>query len=88
MADREPDLTKPVKIAESPVALTEWKKFVKEKGFTFTNVYDPTNRAIYGKYFVDITPELYVMDKDRILVGKNLHANQLEQVFERELKKN
>lgn len=66
----------------------EWKKFVQEKGFTFTNVFDPTNRAIYAKYFVDITPELYVLNKDRTIVGKNLHANQLESVFERELKKN
>ncbi|MFN0033818.1 MAG: redoxin domain-containing protein [Saprospiraceae bacterium] len=65
----------------------EWKKFVREKGFTFTNVFDPTNRAIYAKYFVDITPELYVLNKDRTIIGKNLHANQLEQIFERELKK-
>jgi len=65
----------------------EWRKFVKEKGFTFTNVFDPTNRAIYAKYFVDITPEIYVLNKDRIIVGKNLHPNQLETIFERELKK-
>lgn len=65
----------------------DWKQFSKEKGFTFTNVYDPSNRAIYAKYFVDITPELYVLNKDRILIAKNLHANQLEEVFERELKK-
>lgn len=65
----------------------EWKKFVKEKGFTFTNVFDPTNRAIYAKYFVDITPELYVLNKDRTIIAKNLHANQLETIFERELKK-
>jgi peroxiredoxin len=65
----------------------EWKAFVKEKGFTFTNVFDPTNRAIYAKYFVDITPEIYVLNKDRIIVSKNLHPNQLETVFERELKK-
>jgi len=65
----------------------EWKAFVKKNGFTFTNVYDPTNRAIYAKYFVDITPELYVLNKDRIIVGKNLHPEQLEEVFERELKK-
>ena len=65
----------------------EWKKFVKEKGFTFTNVFDPTNRAIYAKYFVDITPEIYVLNKDRIIVGKNLHPNQLETIFERELRK-
>ncbi len=65
----------------------EWKKFVKEKGFTFTNVFDPTNRAIYAKYFVDITPEIYVLNKDRIIVGKNLHPDQLPTIFERELKK-
>ncbi len=65
----------------------EWKQFVQEKGFTFTNVFDPTNRAIYAKYFVDITPEIYVLNKDRIIVGKNLHPNQLETIFERELKK-
>ena len=65
----------------------EWKQFVKEKGFTFTNVFDPTNRAIYAKYFVDITPEIYVLNKDRIIIGKNLHPNQLETVFEREFKK-
>jgi peroxiredoxin len=65
----------------------EWKKFVKEKGFTFTNVYDPSNRAIYAKYFVDITPELYLLNKDRTIIGKNLHANQLEAMFEKEFKK-
>ncbi|MFN0015464.1 MAG: redoxin domain-containing protein [Saprospiraceae bacterium] len=65
----------------------EWRKFVKSSGFTFTNVFDPTNRAIYAKYFVDITPELYVLNKDRIIVGKNLAAGQLETVFEREMKK-
>lgn len=65
----------------------EWRTFVKKNGFTFTNVFDPTNRAIYAKYYVDITPELYVLNKDRIIVAKNLVAGQLETVFERELKK-
>lgn len=66
---------------------TEWKEFVKKNGFTFTNVFDPTNRAIYAKYFVDITPELYVLNKDRTIVAKNLKAEQLETIFERELRK-
>jgi peroxiredoxin len=65
----------------------EWQEFIKVHNFTFTNVFDPTNRAIYAKYFVDITPELYILNKDRKIVAKNLHANQLEEVFERELKK-
>ncbi|MEO6039136.1 MAG: redoxin domain-containing protein [Saprospiraceae bacterium] len=63
----------------------EWREFEKKNHFTFTNVFDPTNRAIYGKYFVDITPELYVLNKDRIIVAKNLHADQLEEVFAREM---
>ncbi|MCC6280670.1 MAG: redoxin domain-containing protein [Saprospiraceae bacterium] len=65
----------------------EWKAFVKKNGFTFTNVFDPTNRAIYAKYFVDITPELYVLNKDRTIVAKNLKSEQLETIFERELRK-
>lgn len=65
----------------------EWKKFVKKNGFTFTNVFDPTNRAIYAKYFVDITPELYILNKDRTIIAKNLAASQLETIFEREMKK-
>ena len=63
------------------------KAFTLKHGFKFPVVFDPTNRAIYAKYFVDITPELYVLDKDRIIVAKNLHAEQLEEVFQRELKK-
>lgn len=65
----------------------EWREFIKKQRFTFTNVFDPTNRAIYAKYYVDITPELYILNKDRIIVAKNLVAGQLETVFERELKK-
>lgn len=65
----------------------EWREFVKKQRFTFTNVFDPTNRAIYAKYYVDITPELYILNKDRIIVAKNLVAGQLETIFERELKK-
>ncbi len=65
----------------------EWKEFLRKYGFTFTNVFDPSNRAIYGKYYVDITPELYILNKDRTIVAKNLKANQLEEVFQREFRK-
>ncbi len=65
----------------------DWKAFVRKNRFSFTNVFDPTNRAIYAKYYVDITPELYLLNKDRIIVAKNLVAGQLETMFERELRK-
>ena len=65
----------------------DWREFVKKNHFTFTNVFDPTNKAIYAKYYVDITPEIYVLNKDRIIVAKNLVAEQLETILERELAK-
>ncbi|MFN8301838.1 MAG: redoxin domain-containing protein [Saprospiraceae bacterium] len=65
----------------------EWRDFLVKEGFTFTNVFDPSNRAIYAKYFVDITPELYVLNKDRIIVAKNLNVDQLDTIVEREFRK-
>jgi peroxiredoxin len=65
----------------------EWSAFIKKTNFSFTNVFDPTYRAIYAKYYVDNTPELYVLDKNKKIVAKNLNANQLETIFEREFKK-
>jgi thiol-disulfide isomerase/thioredoxin len=65
----------------------EWSTFIKKTNFSFTNVFDPTYRAIYAKYYVDNTPELYILDKNKTIVAKNLNANQLETIFEREFKK-
>lgn len=65
----------------------DWKAFVAQHKFSFTNVFDPTNVAIYAKYFVDITPELYILNKERTIVAKNLNADQLSTMLDRELKK-
>ena len=66
----------------------EWRDYVKKTGMdAWTNVYDPTNRAIYAKYFVDVTPELYLLNKDRIIIGKNLKVDQVDIIIERDKKK-
>ncbi|TXF90780.1 redoxin domain-containing protein [Neolewinella aurantiaca] len=58
---------------------TKWKNFVKANGMSeWTNVYDPTNRSIFKTYYVDNTPELYLLNKDRVIVGKNLKVAQLK----------
>ncbi len=62
----------------------EWKDYIKKTGMNFTNVHDPTNKSIYAKYFVDQTPELYVLNKDRIIIGKNLKVNQIETIINRD----
>ncbi len=62
----------------------EWKAYIKEKKMNFTNVFDPTNRSIYAKYYVNVTPEIYVLNKDRTIIGKNLKVFQIDQIIERD----
>jgi peroxiredoxin len=61
----------------------KWKAFVKQYGLDkFTNVYDPTNRSIFKTYYVDNTPELYLLGPDRKIVSKNLKVTQLAQAIQ------
>jgi len=58
---------------------TKWKNFINANGMgSWTNVYDPTNRSIFKTYYVDNTPELYLLNKDREIVAKNLKVSQLK----------
>ncbi|MCB0572418.1 MAG: redoxin domain-containing protein [Phaeodactylibacter sp.] len=62
----------------------EWKDYIAKTGMPWTNVFDPTNKAIYTKYYVDITPEIYVLGPDRTIIAKNLKVNQIPEVIERD----
>lgn len=62
----------------------EWRKFIQSSGLPGTHVFDPTNRSIYGKYYVDNTPEVYVLNKDRTIIGKNLKIEQIETIINRD----
>jgi len=62
----------------------KWEQYIDKTGMTFTNVFDPTNKAIYATYYVDQTPELYVLNPDRIIIGKNLKVNQIETIINRD----
>ena len=62
----------------------KWSQYIAKTGMTFTNVFDPTNKAIYATYYVDQTPELYVLNPDRIIIGKNLKVNQIETIINRD----
>ncbi|NAS11126.1 redoxin domain-containing protein [Flavobacteriaceae bacterium R33] len=60
---------------------TEWRDYVAKSGMPWTNVFDPTNRSIYGKYYVDITPEIYVLNPERTIIAKNLQVHHLAEVI-------
>lgn len=65
----------------------ELKTFVQQYNLPWANVFDPTNRAIYATYFVDITPEIYVLNPQRKIIGKNLKVEQISTIIERDQKK-
>lgn len=60
---------------------TELRDYINKVGMDFTYIYDSTNRSIYAKYYVNVTPELYVLNKERKIIGKNLKVFQIETVI-------
>lgn len=65
-----------------------WRRYIEKEGLTWHNVIDPRYESrYYSKYNVDITPEMYVLDQNRRIVGMNLKAEQLPIIFEKELAK-
>lgn len=65
----------------------EWKQYIKEYNMQWPNVFDPTNRAIYKKYYVNVTPEIYVLNPDRTIIAKNLKVHQIAEMIERDMNK-
>ena len=65
-----------------------WRNYVQKNGLTWHNGFDPENKSDYQyKWHMDITPEIYVINKDFEIVAKDLKAFQLPEVFARELAK-
>lgn len=64
----------------------EWKNYIAKNGLgNWINVHDPSNKAIYATYFVDHTPEIYVLDPQRTIIAKNLKVEQIATVLERDM---
>lgn len=66
----------------------KWKDYINKNGMQgFTNVFDPTNKSIYAKYYVDHTPELYLLNPSRTIIGKNLKVDQVSEMIDRDKSK-
>lgn len=63
---------------------TKWKEYIQKGNLSWTNVYDPTNKSIYAKYYVDHTPEMYLLNKERKIIGKNLKTFQIDTMIEKD----
>ncbi|MCB0628721.1 MAG: redoxin domain-containing protein [Lewinella sp.] len=62
----------------------EWTGYIAKNGMNWINVHDPSNKSIYATYFVDHTPEIYVLDPQRTIIAKNLKVEQIATVIERD----
>lgn len=68
---------------------TKWKAFIQKNGMSFKNAIDPERASRYDrKYHIDITPELYVLDKNNKIIASNLSPNQLPGFLEAERGRN
>ena len=64
---------------------TKWKNYINSNRLQeWTHVYDPTNKSIYGKYFVDVTPEIYLLNPERKIIAKNLKTHQIITMIEQD----
>jgi peroxiredoxin len=69
-------------IASMASDVAQWQNFAKKYGVNWTDVVDFKLESRYNdKYFIDITPEIYVLDTNNRIVAKNLKASQLEEVI-------
>ncbi len=64
----------------------EWKQFGHRFNMPWRDVFDATNASWYPKYFVDLTPEVYLLDQNRKIVAKNIKVTQLPILFKRYLR--
>ena len=60
------------------------RDYITKNRIPFVTTFDPTNRAIYAKYYVNVTPEVYVLNKQRVIIGKNLKIDQVMTVIDRD----
>jgi thiol-disulfide isomerase/thioredoxin len=67
-----------------PDKMPECWKYMKEKGFDdFINTIDPYMISRYKTlYNVETTPQIFVLDENKIIRSKNIEAKQLDEVIE------
>jgi len=65
----------------------KWINFINEYQLTWTNVIDTKNESkFYSKYYIDITPGLYVLDSNNKIVCKQVMPDRLESTIEEYIK--
>ena len=57
----------------------EWEKFVADGKYDWINVWDPTRQSRFPEYYnVSTTPQIYLLDKDKRIIGRRLDSENLD----------
>lgn len=63
-----------------------WKKYIAENKLPWINVHDPYKESNYHKYYdINSTPVIYLLNKDKKIIGKRLSAEQTIDFIQRGL---
>lgn len=66
----------------------KWKNFRQKYGINWIDVIDPQLESQYNlKYYIDITPEIYLLDKNNTIIAKNLKPEQISEVLRKAMNK-
>ena len=63
----------------------EWEKFINDKGlYGWIHVWDPHNQTNFRYYYdVTVTPRIFLLDKDKKIIGKKLGVETLDLMLDR-----
>lgn len=66
----------------------EWEEFIHDKGlYGWTHVWDPHNTTNFRYYYdVTVTPRIFLLDKNKKIIGKKLGIETLNIMLERRVK--
>jgi len=55
-----------------------WKEFIQQYDLIWTNLADPYFRSNFRmEYNVSTTPTIYILDRDKMIIAKNLAVEQI-----------
>lgn len=63
----------------------EWSEFIAEQElYDWTNVWDPNNKTNFRYYYdVSVTPRIFLLDKDKKIIGKKIGVENLLLMLDR-----
>ncbi len=67
--------------------LDKWRKFISERSLDWLNLADPFYKSNFRKeYNIVSTPTIYILDKDKKIIGKRIAVEQLDEFINARLR--